>query len=81
MAWFNQQYDEPSRSDYYLMQIAQEVRRVLSKNPSRVRLLDFKLPFGKTSTDKKVKEDISKKAISRWIGYFGGKVIRKYKYQ
>jgi hypothetical protein len=45
MAWLSNQWNEPSRSDHYLMQIAQEVCRVLKKNPNQIQLQQFKIPF------------------------------------
>jgi hypothetical protein len=50
MVYIKRDYDRPKRSDYYLMQIAQEVRRVLHKQPRKVLLKDFRLDFsGKPS--------------------------------
>jgi hypothetical protein len=45
MAWLDQQWNVPSRSDNYLMQIAQEVKRVLHRDPNKVTLDEFKLEF------------------------------------
>ena len=54
IAWLNEQYHIPSRTDYYLMQIAQEVRRVLSKRKRSVKLKHFLLKFvGSKSREKK----------------------------
>jgi hypothetical protein len=44
-AWFNRQWDRPSRSDYYLMQIATEVRRVLSTKPQTIKMEHARLRF------------------------------------
>ena len=45
--WLDSQWNEPSLTDHYLMQIATEVRRVLSKNPNDIKLDDFKIEFSK----------------------------------
>lgn len=45
LAWLDLQWDQPDRSDYYLMQIAREVRRVLHKHPEKVTTEDFKIGF------------------------------------
>ena len=45
-AWLEEQYNRPSRSDYYLMRIAFEVWAVLRKNRGTTTLNDFKLKFG-----------------------------------
>jgi len=68
--WINQQYDVPNRSDYYLMQIAQQVARVLSKEPKRIKLSDFKLKFGlfEKQKNKKTIEEEKKKASKHMLG-------------
>ena len=50
LRWLDMQQDEPSRADYYSMQIAVEVRRVLEKLPrykgtprSKTKLEDMRL--------------------------------------
>lgn len=45
LQWIEDEFDRPNRSDHYLMLIAAEVRRVLSKNPNLIKLNDFKLNF------------------------------------
>ena len=45
MAWLEENLNDPERSDFYLMQIAQEVRRVLSKKPNKIKLKDFRIKF------------------------------------
>lgn len=61
MAYFEEEWKEPTLSDYYLMQIAQEVRRVLSKNPNNVKLEDFQIKFqDKESEPKKYDPDLSR---------------------
>lgn len=37
MAWLKEEWNRPSRTDRYLMQIACEVARVLSKNKRAIR--------------------------------------------
>mgnify|MGYP001574194689 FL=1 len=52
IAWMEQQWNEPDRSDNYAMQIAAEVKRfreAFSKNPQAVALADMKIPFGRSS--------------------------------
>lgn len=48
--WFQQEVYLPERNDYYLMQIAQEVKRVLSKKPGDIKLEQF--AFQKKSAKK-----------------------------
>lgn len=64
---------EPSRSDYYAMQIAMEVRRVLSKHPNQIKLSHFKLKF--EDKDAKSKVDYKKLApysIATWKAALSG---------
>lgn len=64
---------EPNRSDYYLMQIAMEVRRVLSRNPNRIKLKHFKLTTdnkgGKAQVDYK---KLAPYSIASWRGAIMG---------
>jgi hypothetical protein len=43
VAWLDEQWNQPGRSDWYAMQIAQMVRNKNSKNP--IGLSEFKIPF------------------------------------
>jgi len=45
MEWLDEEMNRPSRSDHYLMSIAQEVRRVLSSRPGQIQLDHFRLKF------------------------------------
>lgn len=47
-AWFRKDFNRPSRSDFYLMQIAYELRRAIAAfagNKGKLSLNDFKLTF------------------------------------
>jgi hypothetical protein len=43
LTWLRMELNNPSRADLYAMQIACEVRRVLAKNPSGIKIKDFLL--------------------------------------
>lgn len=43
--WSQDEWNRPSRSDNYLMQIAQRVQQVLQKQPSKITLAMQKIPF------------------------------------
>lgn len=45
MAWMDLDQNRPSRADHYAMQVAAEIRRGNSKNPRKVSLDHFKIPF------------------------------------
>lgn len=79
-AWLDEQWNQPSRSDQYLMQIAMEVRRVLSKKPNVIQLDHFKLKFQSTEakpTPKLSVAELTKQSIARWCGFVGLKKERK----
>lgn len=41
--WLDEEMNNPSREDHYLMQIAQEVAKTRAKHPNQVKLEGFKL--------------------------------------
>jgi hypothetical protein len=47
MAWFDEQLNQPDRHDFYQMQTALEVRRMMAKNPSKYQMADMKLKIEK----------------------------------
>jgi hypothetical protein len=73
-AYLDAQWERPSRSDWYQMQTAMEVKRVLSKQPGRVKLRHFKLGFdnkrGRAKLDPETQVQQSK---NYWLGLTGVK--------
>lgn len=61
----------PSRTDHYIMQVAQEVRRVLSKRPNSIKLSDMKITFKGGEEKPTSKEQASAWAKQRWMGMIG----------
>lgn len=65
------------REDYYLAQIAQEVRRVLSKSPKKIKLDHFLLKFETKSSKARAKaesvETRTTRSKSFWFGIVGVK--------
>lgn len=51
LAWLGMQWERPDRHDYYLMQIATEIKRVLSRKPEKIKLQDAKLKWSKDGTE------------------------------
>jgi hypothetical protein len=43
--WLASEWNQPDRSDHYLMQIAFAILRVNAKHPSKVRMQDQKIEF------------------------------------
>lgn len=77
LAWLERQWNHPSRSDYYQMQTACQVARVLSKNPSKILIEHFKLPFGEEGTkEQKAEQDrrVADQAKQSWAAYLSAKL-------
>lgn len=45
LEYLKEQYNQPDRTDHYLMQLAAEVRRGNVKHPKEVKAEDFKITF------------------------------------
>ena len=78
LAWMLEQNNRPSRTDFYLMQIAAEVRRVLHKQPNTVRAQDFELKFGK-SKKKEITAENAKERARRSKAFFGSLIAQATK--
>ena len=77
MAWFDDQWDKPDRTDHYLMQIAAVIRQKFAANPSSIKPEQFKMAFetveatGTTGSDAETEMDVetaAKMAKARWFG-------------
>lgn len=76
-AWLDRQWNRPSRSDYYEMQTACQVARVLAKNPGNIKIEHFKLPFGEEGTrEQKTQEAkaVSASAKAGWAAILSAKL-------
>lgn len=76
-AWFQKQWNRPSRSDFYEMQTACQVARVLAKNPANIKIEHFKLPFGEDGTRKQKElenKKIAESAKAGWAGILSAKL-------
>jgi hypothetical protein len=81
LAWLEMQWDRPSRTDWYLMQVAAEVRKGLVKRPNAVKTEHLKIKFvldRKRSARGSALTPQEQMALSkhRWLGAVGliGKV-------
>jgi hypothetical protein len=45
LAWEAEEWNQPSRTDYYLMSLTAEVRRLFAQHPGRIQPDDCKLRF------------------------------------
>jgi hypothetical protein len=63
------------REDYYYAQIALEVRRVLAKNPNKIKLEQFLLRFSLKNAKKKITaESVETRTLRSkafWLGFVG----------
>lgn len=73
-AWFTFSVNDPGRIEYYLMQIAMEVRRGHVKKPNSLKMDQFKLNFkaGEEESNPKPKRRMTKEEVSaiskqRWL--------------
>jgi hypothetical protein len=68
-AWLDQQWNRPSRTDNYLMQIACEIVRGRVRNPGAVHVGNFRLQFGEAGPTKPVtKEEATIASKAKWLG-------------
>lgn len=68
-AWDREEWNKPSRTDYYLMQLTLAIYRVNSKTPGSVRMKDCELKF--TQTQKPSAVSAAKWSKSVWFGALG----------
>ena len=76
--YLREEWNEPSRSDWYLMQVAAEIRAIgqsFSKTPKPVRLQDLKIEFKEERRKEKkplTKEERAKIAKAIWMARLNG---------
>lgn len=79
MTFLDQEVNSFHREDYYLAQIAAEVRRTFTKNPSHIKTKDFIIEFktntSKKKTSKKSPEEKLKMSKTYWLSLSGVKNV------
>lgn len=65
LAWINLDLNHPDKSDWYLMQVAAEVRKSWANKPNLVHLKDYKLS-AEESTKPLSKEELTAISRARW---------------
>lgn len=76
MARFSEEWNRPSRTDYYIMFLIQVVRSLFSKKP--VSLESCRLPFTKPGKTRNIRpgraeiEQASRSTLSQWLRWIGG---------
>ena len=68
-AWKRDQWNNPSRTDYYLMQIAGCVKHVLSKRKWSIG--SMKIPFKAAKQHKPSADEVTRQAKARWFARLG----------
>ena len=78
MEWLERQWNEPSRTDFYLMQIAHDVERA---NVGNGKVSDKRIKLVKKAEDKEVKpktrKEAGEQARARWSTLGVGKKEKK----
>ena len=71
--WLDDQWDNPTLTDYYLMSVAQSIWQVNSDNPNRIKLNSFKLTAAKKDsemTEEQIAQNLQM-TLSMWTGILG----------
>jgi hypothetical protein len=71
LKWLDEQMSTPDRGDWYLMQIACEVRRFMMKDPGRVKPEDFRLRFERPGQKRLTREEATAWSKARWFAAAG----------
>lgn len=68
LEWDRDQWERPSRSDFYTMQLTCEVRRLLAKHPNQVKLQNCILKFGDKDKGPIDPEEATRRSKAAWFG-------------
>jgi hypothetical protein len=72
LAWLESRWDTPGPREWYLMQVACEVRRVLSKKPEKIQPHHFKLRFRRDGQAPPADpREAAARSKSRWLAAVG----------
>lgn len=72
LEWIEREWNEPSRTDHYLMQLAAEIRRSNVKNPQSVKMDHFKIKFERKAKALPVNQGMTTKMTkARWKAAVG----------
>lgn len=71
--WLNQQWNKPSRSDYYMMRVAQRVQQQWSKKP--ISIDDQKLTLKVVKTRPLSREEKIARSKAVWMGGISGGIV------
>lgn len=68
--WRVRQWNEPSLTDHYIMQLTLAVRQILAKNPRRIRLEHQRLRFRAGGAPRLSREEATRRSKGMWLGLF-----------
>ena len=74
MQFLEQDWDIPTRQDYFLAQIAAEVRRTIAREPKAVKLEHFMLKFASPAEAVATEEERERKGATSkasWLAILG----------
>ncbi len=66
--WLNNQWEEPDRTDLYIMQLTLQVASMLSKK--KMKLNDFKLEFSSNKSEKQTQASVDT-SKAQWLRRVG----------
>jgi len=71
--YLDKEWNQPSRTDYYLMQIAAKIQGLFSKNSTSIKIANFLLPFKRQKPKKPpTQKELVAQSKARWksaVGY------------
>lgn len=70
-AWVEQQWNRPSRTDFYLMRVAQRVQQVLAKNPGNITLEHQRVEIERKPVKPKTQLTLEQQTVrskAAWLG-------------
>lgn len=69
LAWLGEEWNHPSRTDHYLMQLDVTVKRLLAKHPGRIKFEQSQLKFGPVARrGPQTKEQATAISKAAWLG-------------
>lgn len=74
-AWLDEQWNRPSRSDYYAMRVAQRCHQAIARHPHQITVDDQRIQFLRRDDKEPVKETV-KESQGRWLNMVGMSPIR-----
>lgn len=71
LAWMDQEWNEPDRSDHYLMLIVRYLDAIMRRSGKLKELLSFKIPFTRKKQELTTKTQEPNQAPNHWDATLG----------